>query len=494
MANNDLDNENFEPDFDQAVDFDEFGGDRNGSSVANTITGSPVVKLALVGVAILVLVGVIALFGGDDKVVPSSRVGGGAAELKEAPGTSAVTETMRDALEDDNQQKLEEALKTGTSAIPTPIDPPKVLLGVPENEAGGEDPLVRWKRLQEERLRLQREQEQFTTQSQEDPQKAERVSGLREAMMNQISRIMGEQAISQMQNMKVYNLSMMGTQNDLLTQNGVQNTALTGSGQDGQSTPLVPLKVIVPAGNIVYSQLLMEANSDVPGPIVAMLVSGPFSGSRVLGSFQRQEEYLTMRFTTLIGKDGNSIPIDALAVDPDTTLGAMATDVDHRYWQRIILPAAASFIEGMGNAIAENGTTTVTVSGSDTAIAEEDNNLDTKQEVSKAAAEAASKVGELLDEQSDVEILVRVRAGTPMGLLFTKPITDQDINASKYAPQQQQASQADQQNGAMFMGQPQNGMMYNPAQLLQQGLNNQMLMQQTGFVPTQQTPVTSGAQ
>jgi len=436
MANNDLDNENFEPDFDQAVDFDEFGGDRNGSSVANTITGSPVVKLALVGVAILVLVGVIALFGGDDKVVPSSRVGGGAAELKEAPGTSAVTETMRDALEDDNQQKLEEALKTGTSAIPTPIDPPKVLLGVPENEAGGEDPLVRWKRLQEERLRLQREQEQFTTQSQEDPQKAERVSGLREAMMNQISRIMGEQAISQMQNMKVYNLSMMGTQNDLLTQNGVQNTALTGSGQDGQSTPLVPLKVIVPAGNIVYSQLLMEANSDVPGPIVAMLVSGPFSGSRVLGSFQRQEEYLTMRFTNYLSdKDGNSIPIDRPSCrSRHYSLVRWLTDVDHRYWQRIILPAAASFIEGMGNAIAENGTTTVTVSGSDTAIAEEDNNLDTKQEVSKAAAEAASKVGELLDEQSDVEILVRVRAGTPMGLLFTKPITDQDINASKYDP------------------------------------------------------------
>ncbi|MDD3020256.1 MAG: TrbI/VirB10 family protein [Alphaproteobacteria bacterium] len=493
MANNDLDNENFEPDFDQAVDFDEFGGDRNGSSVANTITGSPVVKLALVGVAILVLVGVIALFGGDDKVVPNSRVGGGAADLKEAPGTNSVTETMRGALEDDNQQKLEEALKTGTSAIPTPIDPPKVLLGVPENEAGGEDPLVRWKRLQEERLRLQREQEEFTTQAQEDPQKAERVSGLREAMMNQISNIMGEKTIAQMQNMKIYDLSMMEKASSQNNFTGIQNAGLAGSSQDGQSTPLVPLKVIVPAGDILYSQLLMEANSDVPGPIVALLVSGPFSGSRVLGSFQRQEEYLTMRFTTLIGKDGNSIPIDALAVDPDTTLGAMATDVDHRYWQRIILPAAASFIEGMGSAIAENGTTTVTVSGSDTAIAEEDNNLDTKQEISKAAAEAASKVGELLDDQSDVEILVRVRAGTPMGLLFTKPITDQDIDASKYAPQQQ-ASQANQQNGAMFMGQPQNGMVYNPAQLLQQGLNNQMLMQQTGYVPIQQTPATSGAQ
>ncbi len=495
MANNDLGNEDFEPDFDQAVDFDEFGGERSSGSVSSTITGSPVIKLALIGVAILVLVGVIALFGGEDKVVPDSRVGGGAGDLKEAPGTNAVTDNMRVALEEDNQQKFDDALKTGTSAIPTPIDPPKILLNVPENEAGGEDPLVRWKRLQEERLRLQREQEQFTSTTQEDPKKAERVSGLRDAMMNQVNNIMGEKSIDPMQNMKVYDPSKVGqdaAQNGMSLQAGMQNADLTGTGQDGQNAPLTPLKVIVPAGDIVYSQLLMEANSDVPGPIVAMLVSGPFSGSRVLGTFQLQEEYLTMHFTTLVGKDGNSIPIDALAVDPDTTLGAMATDVDHRYWQRIILPAAAKFVEGMGSAIAENGTTTVNVTGSDTAVSQQDNNLDTKQEFSKAVSEAANKVGEVLDEQSDMPILVKVKAGTPMGLLFTRPVTDQDVNTSKYGNQQQpqQAAQANQQNNVMF-GQMQNGMVYNPAQMLQQGLNNQMMMQQTGYVPMQQTTTTT---
>lgn len=493
MANDDQNIDDFEPDFDQSGGFDEFGTQQGKPSLGRTITGSPVLKIALVGVAVLVVVVAITLFGGDKgKDLPGAQVDSGAQELKEAPGTKEVTPAMRSALEESNQQDLENALKEGTSAVPTPIDPPKVLLGVSSEETSGEDPLVRWKKLQEERVRLQREQEQFNAQAQADPQKEQRVSGLRDAMINQVNNIMGQKTIGEMQNITVYHMADLEKKATDAAAAGVVLASATPGTQNGVNgvVDAKPLKVVIPAGEVVYSQLLIEANSDIPGPIVGMIVSGPFNGSRVLGKFQRKDEYIVMEFTTLVGKDGHSIPIEAVAVDPETTLSGMATDVDHRYLQRIVLPAATSFIEGMGNAIAENGSTTVTVNGGDATVSQEENDLDTEQELSKATAEAANKVGEILDDEADVEILVRVKAGTPMGLLFTRPVTDRDIEASRFENRQMQNAENGQMQPYGLYGQqgqgqqplfgfvPQGAPGYNSLQSLQQGLNNQTALQQ----------------
>src|SRR5690606_16466854 len=92
--------------------------------------------------------------------------------------------------------------------------------------------------------------------------------------------------------------------------------------------------VLYPAGKIAYAQILTEANSDVPGPVLAQIASGPLSGSRVLGSFSKETELLTIKFDTVI-VDGVSIDINGSAIDPKTTLPAMATDVDHHYLARI---------------------------------------------------------------------------------------------------------------------------------------------------------------
>lgn len=481
MANNEneFENEPLGDDFDQGVDFGEFDADRKGGSIGDVWKSSPIVKIGMIGAAILVVVAAVALFGGKKDEGPSSQVGGGAKELKEAPGTSEVTPIMREALEEHNQQRLEDALKQGASSIPTPIEPPKVLLGVPEGETTGEDPLVRWKRMQEERVKLQRQQEQYVAQTQQDPQKADRINGLTEAMMNQFQTVMEKQGIEGMQHMLVLDPNMKeegaGVGADLLQMvNGVSNDP-TQTGVQA-TAPLTPVKILVPAGQIAYSQLLVEANSDIPGPIVALLVSGPFKGSRILGSFQKKEEYLVMQFSTLVAKDGHSIPITATAVDPDTTLTGMATDVDHRYWKRVVLPAAAKFLEGFGDAVAESGSTTVTVSG-DT-VAEETTDLNTKEELAKAGGEAFSKVSEIVDEEgSETEILVRVRAGTPFGLLFTAPVTDQQVESSKFGGS---VPQQGQPGTTPYPQQVPPGSNMTPLQMLQQGLGSQVLMQGTG--------------
>ncbi len=81
--------------------------------------------------------------------------------------TAAPVPVMQEAMAIYNDQRISESAAVGKSVLPTPINPPKTFLPAPEsNEAGsGGDPLQRWRLMQEERLRQEREQNnvQFST-------------------------------------------------------------------------------------------------------------------------------------------------------------------------------------------------------------------------------------------------------------------------------------------------------------------------------------------
>jgi intracellular multiplication protein IcmE len=171
---------------------------------------------------------------------------------------------------------------------------------------------------------------------------------------------------------------------------------------------------------VEYAQLLIEANSDVPGPIMAQLASGPLAGAKILGSFSNSDQYLTLNFDTVV-VNGVSYSISAIALNPDTANIGMLTDINHRYMQRIVLPAAAAFIEGFGSAVAQTDSTTVDTSSGTTVSQESD--LNTRQELLKGVAQGAGKLSEILDDQANVEPQLRVRTGTPMGILFLQPVT-----------------------------------------------------------------------
>lgn len=436
-------------DFDDNGDFSEFDQKKSNASFGELVKSNPLIKIGMVVAALIVIIGSVVMFGGDKKEAVDSFVPAGN-DLKETPGTSEVSPEMKQALEDFNQQQIEQAIQTGDSVLPTPIEPPKERLPVPENTTGEDDPLLRWRQMQEERLQA----EQQTLQAADQTQNAQpagpdpALANLTAAMSTQMSQILGEKPAENLKYMQVTDLNAF-----IQAVNAAQNSGVASGnavvGQDGnliaangtvaidpvtgQPVQVAPPKVLIKAGTIEYGQLINEANSDIPGPIVALMASGKYSGSRLIGTFERREKFLVISFNTLVDKKGVSIPIEAFALDPNTTLSGMATEVDNRYWQRVVLPAAAEFIEGLGEAVADSGDTSVTVSG-DTVIQEE-NDIDTRQELYKGVERAAERVGDLLDEEANrTEILVRVAAGTPMGILFTTSVTDQDRLVGEYNP------------------------------------------------------------
>jgi intracellular multiplication protein IcmE len=255
----------------------------------------------------------------------------------------------------------------------------------------------------------------------EDTGRAEAVQALSETMSAQMQSILD----SRTQPKTVQHKSV--TSPDWLDQLNEQEEAEKAAAEAAPAPEGPGQVILVPAGEIYYAQFLTEANSDVPGPVLAQIVSGPLKGSRILGEFKVEEELMTLTFNTVV-VDGVSIGIDAIALDPDTTLPAMATDVDHRYLKRIVLPMAAAFVEGMASAIAESGRTTITVTGE--TVAEETEETTNEQEVSAGVEEAGQELREILDEMADsTEVLVRVEAGTPFGLLFLAPVIQGDEGA-----------------------------------------------------------------
>ncbi|MCF8496605.1 MAG: DotG/IcmE/VirB10 family protein, partial [Alphaproteobacteria bacterium] len=306
-------------------------------------------------------------------------------------------------------------------------------------------PLQRWRRLQEERLQRELAQAKIVDARGGEGDGASAANS--QAIQALSESLSGQMQIVLQTKTEPRALSSMEVTSPMILQSLFEEEAAAAQGggsvagaTNAAASPEAQEIVLLPAGQIAYAQLITEANSDVPGPVLAQIVSGPLAGSRALGSFEVQKELLTLTFDKVIIK-GVPYPANAIALDPGTTLPGMATEVDHRYFERVLLPMAASFVEGAARAVSESGLTSVTVEGS-TAI-QDTRETDTKQEVASGIEEAGEKLGEILDEQADaIEILVKIHAGTPVGLLFLDSVT-------KPAAQPQAAPVEDGQNSAV---------------------------------------------
>jgi len=232
----------------------------------------------------------------------------------------------------------------------------------------------------------------------------------------------------------------------VLKDDGLQKVSADKPAADASaSASTEPAKIVVNAGTVSYAQLLTEANSDVPGPILAQIVSGPLAGARAVGAFQvadGYEKYLVLKFT-LADRKGTDYRISAIALDPDTTLGGMATEVDERYFARVVLPAAAGFLQGLGQAMGQGNSSTQT-NGITTLSTTAGNGF--KQGMYNGLGDAAQTAGQFFQNQANqTKPLVRVAAGTPMGLFFIAPVTEPSAQGTQ--PQQQQGVGSGNNNG-----------------------------------------------
>ena len=414
--NDDLDEEIIDSD----EGFDEFS---QKSGLSDTIRRSALAKVGVVIGVLVVVIGIMVFFGGEKEEEKFSIVPSGS-EVTSTPGADEeIAPAYIEAVEQQNEADLDRAIAEGGSAIPVPIETPDTRLEVPEIEEESEDPLHRWRMLQEERVERQikaRKIEEEPVTVLDAEQQSEAVRNMAESMAQQMQSVLTSNTEVAKFNVKtLISYDTEGEDGGSAAGNGAG-----GSADDAPFEEVENTEVIIAAGSIYYGQLLLEANSDIPMKVMAELVSGPLKGWKILGEFSVMDdaEMLAITFDTAVNDEGKQYDIDAIMLNPDSGLPAMKTDIDHRYFKRVILPAAAEFIEGYASAIEDSGATDVVVTG-ETVTTGEEATTD-KQEVAAGVATAGSKIAEIVDEMADVEVKIVINAGTPIGIFFTDNVED----------------------------------------------------------------------
>jgi intracellular multiplication protein IcmE len=386
------------------------------NNLAAAWRGSPLFKLfvLVIGVGALAAA-VIGLFSGSDK----DSIGG--VSVGSVPGVSAIPGDKAppayvEAVNDASKKRADDAFEQGTSALPTPVSGDVSTAGVsPEEKESQYDPLAEF--------RPNIPPENSTTQVPEQEAVEVIDTDLLAKMQQQMTTLFDAWRPSGIQMIQVSEAS-----------------AVKGD-REPQNVPAPNAKVLIPAGAVHYAQLLVEANSDVPGPIMAEVMSGPFTGARVIGQFEVTRDYLILHFTKLTHRR-KDYGIDALAIDPNTTLGGLVTEKDNRYFTRLVLPAAAGFLEGFGSAIGQSSNQVVTSSGD--VVVFQQSRQGVRDGLYKGLGEAASTAGSFFrDEAAATKPLIRVATGTPMGLFFVNSMSDSNGGAPVHtqfeSPYNQQA-------------------------------------------------------
>jgi len=175
----------------------------------------------------------------------------------------------------------------------------------------------------------------------------------------------------------------------------------------------------IPAGRGIYAHPILALSSDQTSPVIMQADSGPIAGDRMIGSFERQNDRLVIHINSIVHQ-GQTVGCDAVVVAPDTMEASVATGVDEHYVSRIILPAAAAFVQGLGQALATTSNTTAVLSpfgGATTST-----NLNFQQQLGVAAGAAAGQIGNVLNQEAPKGPTVTLDANVGVGVMFLSDV------------------------------------------------------------------------
>lgn len=198
--------------------------------------------------------------------------------------------------------------------------------------------------------------------------------------------------------------------------------AAGAAGATGQQQQAALPGSVIKAGTIMFAILETGINSDVKSPVLATVVQGPLKGSRLMGDFERMSKNVVLRFTLLNKPDLiSSVPINAVAIDPNTAKTALADHIDNHYMLRYGALFAASFLSGVGQAVQNSGDS-VSINTS----TGENVNFHGTTNILKSATIGLGEVGntfsQVLRPLVNTPPTVEVRGGSGIGLLLMEDL------------------------------------------------------------------------
>ena len=171
----------------------------------------------------------------------------------------------------------------------------------------------------------------------------------------------------------------------------------------------------VAAGEGLYGRVLYGVSSDYPGPVLLEVLQRPLVGAVLRGGFEVVRDRLVLRFSSLEYR-GERASVEALAVDPDCACYGVEGEVDHHFFERVLLPAALAFGQGYLDSLASPRTTITTVEG-DLVVEQRADREDA--ELYAGAAGAARTLSGVLLETAPRSPTVTLDRDTELVVVFT---------------------------------------------------------------------------
>jgi intracellular multiplication protein IcmE len=141
----------------------------------------------------------------------------------------------------------------------------------------------------------------------------------------------------------------------------------------------------------------------------------------MIGVFSKNERDRLIVRITQVEHRGETLDVRGLLIAPDTMETAVATSVDPHFLERWALPAAAAFVEGLGQAVALSNSVIQTspFGGATQAYGP----LNFKQQAEIAGGAAAAQVGQTLVQDMPKGPTVKLAANAVVGVMFLSDVT-----------------------------------------------------------------------
>lgn len=179
-----------------------------------------------------------------------------------------------------------------------------------------------------------------------------------------------------------------------------------------------PPSVTLKPGDLLYAIVDVGVNSDVPSAVLATVTSGAYRNTRLMGTFQRHEERLVLAFNRAVLPTGETVQLEAYAVDPSTSEASVASSVDTHFFSRWGGLVASAFLEGLGSAKRYSGAqSTIYGYGNDATDQMVWNTYSVEDQAWIAAGKVGEKAGKIFEKGFDRPPTVRLESGTPVGVL-----------------------------------------------------------------------------
>jgi intracellular multiplication protein IcmE len=196
---------------------------------------------------------------------------------------------------------------------------------------------------------------------------------------------------------------------------GVGSTVpAVGRGED-------PGRILVPAGRGVYAHPVLALNSDETSPAVFQADSGPLAGDRMIGTFAKQANRLIIHISSIIHQ-GEQISCDGVVTAPDTMEASVASRVDEHYISRFVLPAAAAFVAGLGQAIEQTSNSVAVLSPFGGATTP--NHLNIQQQLGVAAGTASAQLGTIINQEAPKGPTISLDPNVAVGIMFLSNVVE----------------------------------------------------------------------